>query len=105
MRIRGVDLRKRPGEDVLRRLARLLVDDRAIGVDVVAPVVLLKRRGEDRVVLLETDRVPGADLVPQIALPVGLEELVREETLRLLPVLRPEHGSRRELGDRPPGTR
>src|SRR5207248_4454710 len=82
-RIGRVDRRERPREDVLRRLSRPPVDDGALGVDVVAPLVLLERRGEDRIVLLETDRVPRPDLVAEVALPVGLEKLVREESLRL----------------------
>ena len=95
--IGGVDLRKRPGHDLAGRLPGGALDDRALGVEVVAPLVLLERRGEDRLVP-EARRVPAPDLVPEVAPVVGLEELVGQEALRLLPVLAAQHGAGPELG-------
>src|SRR5262249_55713893 len=74
---------------------------RPLGVDVVAILVLLDGGGEGRVVLLELDGLPAADLVAEIAAVVGLEELVGEKPLRVFPVLRAEDDTSRELRARP----
>src|SRR5439155_22325804 len=95
--IGGVDLRKGPGHDVAGGLSGAALDDRTFGVEVVAPLVLLERRGEDRLVP-EARRVPAPDLVPEVAPVVGLEELVGQEALRPLPVLPAQHGAGPELG-------
>ena len=70
-----VDLRKGPGDDVARRLPGAAIDDRTFRVEVVAPLVLLERCGEDWLVS-EARGVPAPDFVPEVAPAVGLEPSV-----------------------------
>src|SRR5438552_3334336 len=90
---------KRPGEDVVRRLARLAVDDRALVAHVEASLVRLERRREDRV-LVQVHELPFADRVAEVAPPVGIEDLLGPEPPGLLPVLGPEDVTGSEPGSR-----
>ena len=96
-RIGRVDLREGPGHDVARRLAGGAVDDRALRVEVVAPLVLLEGCAENGIVA-EPWRFPAADLVTELAAAVRLEELVGQEVFRLFPVVAPEHHPGTEIG-------
>ena len=79
------------------RLFRDTPNDTLENVDVEAILVLLEGIAEDRL-LAELGRIPGPDLVPEVAPVVGLEELVGQEALRLLPVVAAQHGAGPELG-------
>src|SRR5262249_19653953 len=96
-RILAVDRRERKPDDVRRLLPRRLVDDRAVGVDRELPGVGGGTGLEfGRVVVLL--RRPVAELVGVFAVLVVLEDLGRQQILRVPPAVLVDHLTGLEVG-------